>query len=142
MSQAQYESQADRDAEQMFSERMTFQSGARLKKLKKNYIIDFVVLRGKKCVAYIEYKRRWVHSTKYKTIILATSKWIELCRLSRINRAFFYIQYDDRVRYIEVTPDHYNLSQFGIHEELSGRTDRGDEHDLEPCVHIPTSLLS
>lgn len=141
MSQPQHETDKDRANEQAFAEKMQFVSGARLKKLKKNYIVDFVILRDKKCCGYIEYKRRHNPVSQYDTIFLATSKWLELCRLSLFSKSFFYIEYDDCFKFIEVTPYHYDLPAFEMYEEFSGRVDRPDEYDTEPCVHIPINRL-
>jgi hypothetical protein len=141
MSQPQYETEKDLASETAFAEKMQFATGARLKKLKKNYIIDFVIIRGKKCCGYIEYKRRWNKHDKYDTIFVATSKWLELCRLSLMSKSFFYIEYNDCIKYIEVTPAHYDLPAFDMYEEFSGRVDRGDEYDQEPCIHLPINHL-
>ena len=140
MSQQQYESDQDRFAEKKFADRMS-KTGARLVKLKKNFVVDFAIVRDGRVTGFLEYKRRQVVSTKYPTIILAYTKWLALCDYSRTSAAFFYIEYDDRVKYIQLTPAHVSLKEVGVWLEISGRTDRGDQYDQEPCVHIPIGLL-
>ena len=140
MNQPQYESDKDRFAEKKFADRMSV-TGARLVKLKKNYIVDFAIERNGHVIGFIEYKRRDVMSLQYPTIILALSKWIALCDYAKHGKAFFYVEYNDCTKHIKITPDYIDLNMIGAWLEISGRTDRGDQYDQEPCVHIPNRCL-
>jgi len=130
-----YESDKDRFAEKKFADLILQRSGAELIKLPKYYIVDFAVKKKGKIIGFAEYKRRYVNSDKYPTIILAITKWMKLCDYSQHGGAWFWIEYDDCVKWIEAD------TSLDLDILWSGRIDRGDEADEEPCVHIPIEML-
>ncbi len=133
-----YESDEDRFAEKRFADLMLSRLGAEFIKLPEHYIVDFVVKKQNRIIGYAEFKRRKVRSDKYNTVILALSKWMKLCEYSLYGGAWFWVQYDDCIKWIKVDNSIFPLP---LDINIAGRTDRGDKADLEPCIHIPISSL-
>lgn len=131
----EHETDEDRFAEKRFADSMGPRLNSEFIKLPKYYIVDFVVKKNGKIIGFAEFKRRNNPSDKYDTIMLALAKWMKLCEYSQYGGAWFWIQYDDCLKWIKVEQSLYPSI------EWSGRTDRGDPADKEPCVHIPTYLL-
>lgn len=97
----------------------------------KQYIVDYAVTDHEKRVkGFIEFKRRLEGSETYPDIILSLSKWMQLLKLDDWKPAAFFVQFDDKLMVVfppEVIDD----------IRISGRSDRNDIYDQEPCVHIP-----
>lgn len=104
-----------------------------IKKLPMRYLVDWAIFQEGKLRAYAEFKRRKHAMAKFDTLILSHHKWVAGKTLaSEANVPFVVIvQFNDKLAFCE--------TKHAAPISWSGRTDRGDQQDLEPVVHIPVS---
>jgi hypothetical protein len=93
---------------------------------------EFMLMHGDQLRFWVEYKRRYNHSSKYKTFMVALAKWQVLKRYAEDTGrpAFFIIEYDNETLVYEVTGEAPGV-------DWGGREDRGNPLDKEPMVFIP-----
>jgi hypothetical protein len=97
------------------------------------YWIDIGVFKQGKMVAVAEVKDRPTWMLAYGSVILSLSKVRELYSynemgvpayfVARLSGVIHHVKIDDRIKDWEI--------------RWAGRTDRNDDMDQEPCVHIP-----
>lgn len=137
MSRPKYESSVDLDNEKEFKqiyERLRPEY-VLVKLNPTQYIVDFAVTDHKKNVkGFIEFKRRREDHDTYPDIILSLSKWRALFELHQWKKAAFIVQFNDKL--MRMFPP---MALDDI--RISGRADRNDEYDEEPCVHIPIKFF-
>ena len=87
---------------------------------------------------YIEHKQRAVSTAKYPDIILSLSKVMMMSDFISVlgARCFFVVGFTDGLMYTEIK----ETNDYPV--TASGRTDRGIEGDVEPCIRIPMSSFN
>ena len=135
MNRPRYETLHDLGNELTIASEWAQRFNATVKKLPEGmrYFCDMGIFRNGKLVAIAEVKDRPTWKPSYKTVILGLSKCRELHSyykmevpsffVARLSGIIYYVAIDDRVS--------------NWHIKWSGRTDRNDPCDTEPCVHIP-----
>jgi hypothetical protein len=75
--------------------------GVHLVKLPKFYHIDYAVIKDKVVVGYVEFKRRYFNSDRYKTLFLGLKKWIGLVEVNQQAHkpVYLVVQTDDKMLY-------------------------------------------
>ena len=131
-----YENQKTISKEVGFKESIELSTGYKLVKMPRAYEVDFAMLDGREYVGCAELKCRSCASTTYETLILSLHKLDALKRWRQYGSSFLCVRYSDADLVLPID-DSLKLSI-----RFAGRTDRGDWQDLEPCVHIPVSLMS
>jgi hypothetical protein len=122
------ETESDLREEKKMADKLSKKWGVELVKLPKNYHIDYAAVRDGVTVAYIEFRRRYMNSDKFKTVYLSLKKWLGLCEVDKEAHVptFWVTQMDDKMLYTRT--DGRKLEQ----------TVSGNRHtDAEPVVHIP-----
>lgn len=106
-------------------------------KLPLRYEIDFAMVDGDKICAFAEVKCRTNPFGQYPTLMISAAKLISGITLSGMTGCPFWliVQWTDKIGALEID----SLSRFTM--GIGGRWDRGDEQDIEPVVHIPTSAF-
>jgi hypothetical protein len=130
-----YESAKDREAESKFAAQMLDETGEEYIKLPDAFIVDFAIKAGEEYTGFAEFKRRYVRAAQYPTLILAFHKWDALVEYSLWSKARLWVQYDDCLKFVDVSED------LKPEVKRAGRRDRDDRADIEACVHIPFSWL-
>jgi hypothetical protein len=102
-------------------------------KLPMKYELDYLLLREGKGVAWLEIKSRTNPRTEYPTYMIALTKIMAARRLSEASQrpSFLLVQWTDACGYIRID------SLLDFTTAVGGRTDRGDEQDIEPVAKIP-----
>lgn len=104
-------------------------------KLKKHYLIDYVLCENQLVKAWAEAKRRNVDKDEYKALILSLSKFDELVRRSMQGfGAILIFEFNDCTAWLDVA----ELREPRI--TMNGRKDRNDPDDIEPVVWIPKEM--
>lgn len=126
-----YESAFDRGNEVSVSDLLSKRWDCEFVKLPISYHVDWMLMRGKKSIAFAELKTRKVPSTQYPTLLLSLNKWIRGVELSKATGVPFIIiaKWTDGVFFFK--PD-FGPVLFGH----GGRLDRNDSQDMEPVVFI------
>ena len=128
-----YETRIDLDNEKSICKTIEAACGLRLKKLSIKYNLDFIGFRNGKAVAVIEVKKRHNRYSKYPTVILSLAKYNRGVEFYQINdlKFIFCVQFEDGYFFYE----YQNEDRFDV--QIGGRTDRNDDQDIEPVMHIP-----
>ena len=102
-------------------------------KLPMKYELDYLLLREGKGVAWLEIKSRTNTRLAYPTYMISLGKIMAARRLSEASQlpSFLLIQWSDACGYIRID------SLLDFRTAVGGRTDRGDEQDIEPVAMIP-----
>ena len=102
-------------------------------KLPIKYELDYLLLREGKGVAWLEIKSRTNTRLAYPTYMISLGKIMAARRLSEASQlpSFLLIQWSDACGYIRID------SLLDFRTAVGGRTDRGDEQDIEPVAMIP-----
>lgn len=136
----QYESKADLEYEKFIAGLITEKWSVKMAKLSFHYEVDFAAFSttGRPALKfYMELKHRDVPVAEYDTIMLSAAK-VERARQLAAGAgvpAFFFVAFRDEIRWL-------NLSTAKGEVFLGGRTDRGDEHDLEPVYHFAIAEMT
>lgn len=106
-------------------------------KLPLRYEIDFAMVDGDKICAFAEVKCRTNPFGQYPTLMISAAKLISGITLSGMTGCPFWliVQWTDKVGALEVD----SISKWRM--SIGGRRDRGDDQDIEPVVHIPTTAF-
>lgn len=133
-----YESQADRQNEENFIQRLkTFMGWTDVKKLPVSYHIDRMAFQGSD-VALLEYKRRSLSTEKHFTFSISLLKIRVGVGFAEVMKCPFWlaIEFDDKKFGIMNVMDQ---TKGLLKVEWGGRTDRNDPADLEPMVRFNIS---
>lgn len=108
--------------------------GVEMVKLPMSYQIDFVVLRDGVIKSVLEVKQRDINLTTYPTIILSMHKYMFGKKLNEEMGVpfIFVIGLKNGIFWVDLSDKKYPVA-------LGGRTDRGDDQDVELVIQIPTS---
>lgn len=106
-------------------------------KLPLAYKIDFALMDGDKIVCWAEVKCRTNRYGQYPTLMISMAKLISGITLSGMTGFPFWliVKWTDKIGALEIN----GLSKFEMGS--GGRRDRGDDQDIEPVCHIPTSAF-
>ena len=107
-----------------------------LHKLPKSYRLDFMATRMDKPVAWIEVKCRKHASTKYPTLMLSLSKYMEAKRLAANTSvpSYLVVRFTDCIKYCPF--------DYGTDLRWGGRTkNTRDSRDIEPVLHFPIDRM-
>ena len=131
-----YESQSDLRNEAQVISTLTKAWSAQFHKLPIRYHLDYAVTKDGRVVAYVEVKiRRYsmAQIDKWGGYMLSVAKLQTAQELCRISNAVFclVVQCTDGLYWMTIK----DFSEFPV--VITGRTDRGDSQDVEPCVLIP-----
>ena len=132
-----YETDADLANEVEIKEILSDQWKVAFHKMPRSYNIDWLLVDADGMAkAFVELKCRSNPSTQYPTLMLSLHKWMHGKELAReINGVFLVVvRWTDGLFYC--IPQECEVT-FGV----GGRTDRGDDQDVEPVVHIPVSCF-
>ena len=102
-------------------------------KLPIRYELDYLLLREGRGVAWLEIKSRTNARTAYPTYMISFGKIMAARRLSEASQlpSFLLVQWSDYCGYVRLD------SLLDFRTGVGGRTDRGDEQDIEPVALIP-----
>ena len=137
-----YESAEDRNTEQRIIEKVCARKGQIAKKLGEvKYVVDWAVFHPskrknhEKLSYWAEVKRRYRKYDTFPDLIISANKMVAGSRLVDIfGKPFFLIiELDDGIYHYKYNRE--DMKEFAV--DLVGRSDRGNEFDIEPCVRIP-----
>lgn len=98
------------------------------------YGFDWVLHKDDEVLAFAEFKQR---KTKYDTLLLSAAKYeVGLRYAERLNKPFvLFVKWPDGL---------YSFKFHGdfVPEVKLGGNSRGQNGDIEPCVHIPVGLFN
>ena len=102
-------------------------------KMPLRYELDYLLIRRRKAVAWLEIKVRTNNYGYYPSYMISLGKIMAARRLTEATSlpSFLVVQWRDWKGYIRLD----NLEKFEI--SMGGRTDRGDPQDMEPVVLFP-----
>ncbi len=136
-----YESDADLANEAQVMAILSGKWGAQFHKLPIKYHIDYAAAKDGIVVAYVEVKvRRYSMDQidKWGGYMLSVAKLQTAQQLCHISKAVFclVVQCTDGLYWAAIK----DFSEFPV--VITGRSDRGDAQDIEPCVLIPKSRFT
>ena len=136
-----YETQADLRNEAVVIEILSQKWRVNFHKLPIKYHLDYAATRNGKVVAYVEVKVRKYRMDqigKWGGYMLSVGKLQTAKQLCEISNATFClaVQCVDGLYWIAIK----DFSLFPV--VITGRTDRGDAQDVEPCVLIPVESFT
>ena len=109
-------------------------------KSKRGQCYDYALTRDdEQIIAFAEVKRRHVPVDKYDTIMLSLGKWLELRKLGELTGrpVVFVVGFDDALAERVLSDRDAEDIRWG------GRTlNTRDAADIEPVIHIPTTLFN
>jgi hypothetical protein len=136
MSRPMYESQSDVTRENKMKALLETKWNCELNKLPIKYHLDWMAMRGKDPMAFVEFKHRENLSIyKYPRYMISLDKWMKAKQLCKEVEIPF-------IMVITFTEGNYYgvFSHNGIHDMaygFGGRYDRGDAQDVEPMIYLP-----
>lgn len=141
MSRPLYETQADLRNEAAVIKILSQKWRVNFHKLPIKYHLDYAATRNGKVVAYVEVKVRKYRMDqidKWGGYMLSVGKLQTAKQLCEISNTSFClaVQCVDGLYWITIK----DFSQFPV--VITGRADRGDAQDVEPCVLIPAEKFS
>lgn len=127
-----YESEGDRKMQKKIIDIFRKEYGAEVTEMPPLHPYDYQLTSHDVMVGLAEVKRRMVDSNKYEHIWLSKQKVDEVMREASVLQVpfFFVVEFDDGVWWVEMKPP-YPVQK-------GGRTDRGDEQDIEDVYCIPS----
>lgn len=133
-----YESSSDLIKEKRVVEVISDALELEYHKLPRSYGLDFALFEpeDQSLRCFVEVKCRENHSQRYDTLLLSLLKIISGHKLTTATNKPCYLvaAFTDGLFFNKLL-----VPNLGI--ELSGRTDRNDPADLEPCVHYPLKKM-
>jgi len=131
-----YESEADLSREAKVMERLSKLWRCSFHKLPIRYHFDYAAVRNKRVVGYVEVKVRNYSMEQIDRMggyMLSLGKMQAGQSLSSLSKVpiCLVVQCTDATYWLAVK----DFSEFPV--TITGRTDRGDAQDVEPCVLIP-----
>ena len=136
-----YETQADLRNEAAVIQILSQKWRVNFHKLPIKYHLDYAATRNGKVTAYVEVKVRKYRMDqigKWGGYMLSVGKLQTAKQLCEISSAAFClaVQCADGLYWIAIK----DFSEFPV--VITGRTDRGDSQDIEPCVLIPAERFT
>ena len=136
-----YESDTDIANETQVMSTLSRKWGAGLHKLPIRYHIDYAATKNGIVVAYVEIKVRKYSMDqidRWGGYMISVAKLQTAQQLCQISKAIFclVVQCTDGLHWIAIK----DFSEFPV--SITGRSDRGDAQDIEPCVLIPKSRFT
>ena len=137
MTRPQYESQLDRQNEQIVA-KVIQGLGYEMTKLPPHYRLDYVVMRDGKPKAFVEVKARTFEMQKYPTALVNLHKVIAARQLSFETDlpSYMLVLYKDALARISFAED------FELGFLANGRKDRDDPMDRDLVCHYPISRFT
>jgi hypothetical protein len=136
-----YESEEDRKRENHAREQLESRTGASIIKLNENsFVIDWAAFGPDDVLLWWgEYKWRDVDVTTYPDIILSAAKYVAGANLNLWTHApfYFFVQFSSGLYHVKAAPAPYH----SLTTTKSGRVDRNDPSDIEPCVRFPIEFF-
>jgi hypothetical protein len=136
-----YETDADRNKEEVLAEKLEKAWSCHLHKLPIKYNLDYIVFKNKEPMALVEIKIRSKSMDEYDSMggcMMDLHKWVAAKDYSTISEFpfIFVVQTSDGVW-------HTTVRDFNLHSGViyTGRTDRGDKQDIEPHVTMKKDLF-
>ena len=131
-----YETEADRTAEAQVAYTLAAQLGCIAERTPRAYQIDWLLMR-RNLDSFVEIKRRQVPHNRYPTLMLSAHKWdYGRSMAERFDVGFYLaIEYTDGIYY-------WRTKDIKPEVRIGGRSDRGDDQDMEPVVHLPIELFA
>lgn len=131
----QYETSHDRAGEEaVIKAALPVLKADYYRKLPLAYRADYALMRGADVFGFAEVKCR---NKRYSTLILSLHKYLTLLDFIRAGFVCFVL-----VRWPEGMFAYRVSLSDNYHVKWSGRNDRGDWQDTEPCVHLPTGKFT
>jgi hypothetical protein len=92
------------------------------------YRIDWAIDQNDRLVAWGEFKCR---AKRYDTLMISASKWLHGLDLANASRRPFllFVQWPDGLHWHRAKAEELSI--------LLGGNSRGQNGDIEPCIHIP-----
>lgn len=128
-----YESDNDLQNEKQIIKLLSHKWGCSFYKLPIRYHLDYAATRNKEVVAYVEVKARNYSMQQIDSmggymlsvgkIVAAKNMWLPSIVVVKLIDGIYQCRIDEGL--------------FPVH--IMGRTDRGDNQDVEPCVLIPST---
>ena len=111
-----------------------------LNKLPYSYAPDWLAFDGDDARAWVEYKNRKHRHDTFPNYLVSLRKWMSLRDLSEKTMlpSLLTVEFTDTMLCYRHYPNDISI----IHIAWAGRTDRGDEQDMEPCAMIPMRLFT
>lgn len=131
-----YETQADLNNESAIISRLSSAWNTSFHKLPIRYHLDYAATKNGKVVGYLEIKVRkytMAQIDKWGGYMLSIGKLQAAKQMCEISSSSFclVVQCTDGLYWMTIK----DFSEFPV--VITGRTDRGDAQDIEPCVLIP-----
>jgi len=128
-----YETQTNLKAEQELAAYAAFKWKCEMRKQDKFNQFDYVAIRKRKVLAFVELRCRSNELLKYPSCFITANK---LAHAHSMNSAtglpiLFLVQWSDRTGFADLTKK-YPIT-------IGGRTDRNDKADIEAVAEIPIS---
>lgn len=135
MTRPLYESAGDLKNERQVATLLCSLWGMDAHKLPRTYSLDYAMTsrsNTKKVVAFVEIKCRQVPSWQYDTLLISMAKVLRGKAIARETNipTMLIVRWNDMVGGIDFKDIDSEIS-------LGGRTDRGDQQDVEPVYLIP-----
>lgn len=126
------ETAKDLEEEKKMSDKLAKLWHVKIKKLPKNYHIDGAIQKDGETIGYVEFRRRYMNSDKFKTVYLSLKKWLGLSEVNKESHkpTFWVTQMDDKMLYTRADG-----------RELMHTVDGNHKAELEPVVHIPITEM-
>lgn len=131
-----YETQGDLTHENKMKAILEAKWNCTLNKLPIKYHLDWMAMRGKEPMAFMEFKHREKLSIgAYPRYMMSLDKWMKAKQLCKqVEVPFIMVITFTEGTYYGVFPHN------GLHDityGFGGRYDRGDAQDVEPMVYLP-----
>ena len=128
-----YESDEDLYKEKQVMKAIAHALGLDFYKLPRSYGLDFALTNpdDQAVRAFVEIKARKNHSQRYPTLLLSVLKLISAQKLSSATSKPSYLvaAFTDGLFFTKLTSGLEPIT-------ISGRADRDDPADMEPCIHF------
>lgn len=133
-----HETELDRQKEAKVGEVIEAHFRCKLFPAPRNYKIDFLAVRNKRLVAFVEVKNRNYTMAEIERMggyLVALQKWTHAKAVHDVTGLKFVLAIgaQDGVWVAAISDFFVENLVYG------GRTDRGDWQDMEPCVLVPVS---
>ena len=131
-----YESQVDLTPENKMKTFLEAKWNCTLHKVPLKYQVDWLAMRGKDPMAFVEFKHREKLSINaYPRYMISLDKWMKAKQLCKeVEIPFIMV-----ITFTEGT--YYGVfAHNGLHDVtygFGGRYDRGDAQDVEPMIYLP-----
>ena len=135
-----YETEDDRKVEQAIVNELSDAWKVFYQKLPIKYKVDVAILNDRRqVISWVEIKRRDHKMGTYPTYMLSLDKYLSGMHLYKLTVLPFtlVVKFTDNLYHCEV----HLLSNAQITISMGGRTDRGDNQDIEPCVFFDSKLF-